>query len=63
MVRTDSVARAKDLSDLYDGNTGLRLAFVSGAHSLGFVKRVIAKLRADELDGVLLGGQSLTDQS
>jgi superfamily II DNA or RNA helicase len=53
MVRTDSVARAKELKDLYDSNTGLRLAFVSGAHSLGFVKRVIAKLRADELDGIV----------
>src|SRR5260370_12788738 len=53
MVRTDSVARAKELKALYDGNTRLRLAFVSGAHSLGFVKRVIAKLRADELDGIV----------
>ncbi len=53
MVRTDSVTRAKELKDLYDGNTGLRLAFVSGAHSLGFVKRVIERLRADELDGIV----------
>jgi superfamily II DNA or RNA helicase len=53
MVRTDSVARAKELKELYDGNTGLRLAFVSGAHTLGFVKRVIAKLREDELDGIV----------
>lgn len=53
MVRTDSVARAKELQELYESNTGLRLAFVSGAHSLGFVKRVIAKLRTNEIDGIV----------
>ncbi|MGC1605357.1 MAG: DEAD/DEAH box helicase family protein [Candidatus Acidiferrum sp.] len=53
MVRTDSIARGKELKRLYDENTALRLAFVSGAHGLGFVKRVIAKLRAFELDGIV----------
>jgi superfamily II DNA or RNA helicase len=53
MVRTDSIARAKELKKLYEENTALRLAFVSGAQSLGFVKRVIVKLRAFELDGIV----------
>jgi len=53
MVRTDGVARAKDLKELYDRNTGLRLAFVNGQHSLGHVKRIIAKLKVNELDGIV----------
>src|SRR5262249_27914301 len=53
MVRTDGVSRARELKDLYDANTGLRLAFVSGAHSLAHVKRTINKLKADELDGIV----------
>jgi superfamily II DNA or RNA helicase len=53
MVRTDGIARAKELKKLYDENTALRLAFVSGGHSLGSVKRVIARLRAFELDGIV----------
>ena len=53
MVRTDSVARAKELKNLYDNNTDLRLAFVSGSHSLGFVKKVIHKLRTNDLDGIV----------
>jgi len=53
MVRTDGVARAKELKELYDRNTRLRLAFVSGQHSLGHVKRIVGKLRSNELDGIV----------
>jgi superfamily II DNA or RNA helicase len=53
MVRTDAVTRAKELKKLYDDNTGLHLAFVSGAQSLGHMKRVVAKLRANEIDGIV----------
>lgn len=53
MVRTDAIKRARELKKLYDENTGLRLAFVSGAHSLGYVKKVISKLKVNELDGIV----------
>jgi len=53
MVRTDAVSRARELKKLYDENTGLRLAFVSGAQTLVHVKRVIVKLKASELDGIV----------
>jgi superfamily II DNA or RNA helicase len=53
MVRTDAVTRAKELKKLYDENTTLRLAFVSGAQTLVHVQRVITKLRANEIDGII----------
>ena len=53
MVRADSLPRAKELLDIYERNTGLRLAFVNGKHSLAHVKRVIAKLQGNELDGIV----------
>jgi hypothetical protein len=53
MVRADTISRAKELRDIYKENTSLRLAFVSGQHSLGHVKGVIAKLNKGELDGIV----------
>jgi len=53
MVRVDSLPRAKALQEVYEQHTGLRLAFVNGQHSLGHVKRVIAKLQSNELDGIV----------
>jgi len=53
MVRADTVARAKELKSTYDDNTGLRLAFVQGSHTLAHVRGIIAKLRAFELDGIV----------
>jgi superfamily II DNA or RNA helicase len=53
MVRVDSIARGKELKKVYEENTRLRLAFVSGAHTLKHVKAVVEKLRAAELDGVI----------
>ena len=53
MVRADSLPRARELLDIYEHNTGLRLAFVNGKHSLAHVKRVIAKLQGNELDGIV----------
>ena len=53
MVRTDGVSRAKELKELYTNTTGLNLEFVSGAHSLAHVKRVVNKLRTFELDGIV----------
>ena len=53
MVRTDSRTRAKSLEEIYKENTQLRLQVVHGGHTFGHVKRVIAKLRANELDGAI----------
>jgi superfamily II DNA or RNA helicase len=53
MIRADTLTRAKELQENYERNTRLRLAFVNGQHSLGHVKRIIAKLRARELDGIV----------
>ncbi len=53
MVRADSITRAKDLKDIYDRNTQLRLGFVNGQHSLAHVKRIVAKLQDNELDGIV----------
>lgn len=53
MVRADTLSRAKDLQDIYEQNTQLRLAFVNGSHSLGHVKRIVTKLRENELDGIV----------
>lgn len=53
MVRADSLTRAKELKNVYDHNTGLRLSFVNGQHSLGHVKRIVEKLKKDELDGIV----------
>jgi len=53
MVRADSITRAKGLKDIYARNTQLRLAFVNGQHSLTHVKRIVAKLQSNELDGII----------
>jgi superfamily II DNA or RNA helicase len=53
MVRADGLTRAKELKELYERNTGLHLAFVNGNHSLGHVKRIVEKLRSQELDGIV----------
>ncbi|HTV53746.1 MAG TPA: DEAD/DEAH box helicase family protein, partial [Terriglobia bacterium] len=53
MVRADSLTRAKELKEIYDRHTGLRLAFVNGQHSLAHVKRIVEKLKRDELDGIV----------
>jgi superfamily II DNA or RNA helicase len=53
MVRTDSRSRARDLERVYADNTGLRLQLVTGDHSLPHVRRVLARLAANELDGII----------
>ena len=53
MVRADTLPRAQELKDIYERNTRLRLAFVNGKHSLAHVKRIVAKLKANELDGIV----------
>ncbi|WP_316163437.1 DEAD/DEAH box helicase [Bradyrhizobium sp. SZCCHNRI20481] len=53
MVRTDSKKRAAELVKLYDEHTALRLKLIQGNHSLGYVKRALAALAANELDGII----------
>jgi superfamily II DNA or RNA helicase len=53
MVRADGLTRAKELKEIYERNTGLRLALVNGQHSLGHVKRIVERLRSKELDGIV----------
>ena len=53
MVRADSLPRAQELKEIYERHTRLRLAFVSGKHSLAHVKRIVAKLKASDLDGIV----------
>jgi superfamily II DNA or RNA helicase len=53
MVRTDSKKRAAELVDLYEKHTALRLKLIQGTHSLTYVKRVLAALAANELDGIV----------
>lgn len=53
MVRTDSRARASDLAKAYADNTALRLKLIHGNHSLVHVKKVLAALAANELDGII----------
>jgi superfamily II DNA or RNA helicase len=53
MVRTDSRARASELSAVYAAHTRLKLKLVTGDQSLVHVRRVLAKLDAGELDGII----------
>lgn len=53
MVRVDSIARGKQLRKLYADETRLNLEFVTGASSLAKVRKVVEKLRKQELDGVV----------
>ncbi|KTW01988.1 hypothetical protein SB4_04640 [Sphingomonas sanguinis] len=53
MVRTDSRVRARELERIYADNTDLKLQLVTGDHSLGHVRRVLARLAANDLDGII----------
>ena len=53
MVRTDGRKRAKELAELYAGNTGLRLKLVDGSQSLASVTKTLGALEAGHLDGIV----------
>lgn len=53
MVRTDSLKRAQELSEIYQANTGLRLSVVSGNKLLRLVKGIIRDLEDGNLDGII----------
>lgn len=53
MVRTDGLKRATELAEVYANNTALRLDIVTGEKSLRYVKGIVQKLTAGELDGII----------
>jgi len=53
MVRTDSKKRARELKKIYQQHTGLRLELVTSDYSYGRIKKIIGRLRALELDGII----------
>lgn len=53
MVRTDTKTRAKELKKVYEVHTSLRLQQIDSDHSYTHIKRVIERLRAGELDGII----------
>ncbi|HPQ72007.1 MAG TPA: DEAD/DEAH box helicase family protein [bacterium] len=53
MVRTDTRKRAKELLEIYNDHTSLRLSVVTGDKSLKYVKKVVKKLDDNDLDGIL----------
>lgn len=53
MVRTDSKKKADELEVIYKDNTALSLAVVHSGHALSTIKKVLERLRAGELDGII----------
>jgi superfamily II DNA or RNA helicase len=53
MVRTDSKKRAADLVEVCEKHTKLRLRLIQGTHSLSHVRRILAALATNELDGII----------
>ncbi len=53
MVRTDSRKRADELKEVYNEHTNLNLRVIRSAYSLKNIKESIAKLRNNELDGII----------
>jgi len=53
MVRTDGKPRAKELFELYNRVTSLKLNIITGNNSLRSVREIIEKLGSGELDGII----------
>ncbi|GAA3657423.1 DEAD/DEAH box helicase [Flavivirga jejuensis] len=53
MVRTSSKVNAKELNDLYQDNTTLRLRRVDSTKTYRYIRQTIAKLKKGELDGII----------
>jgi superfamily II DNA or RNA helicase len=52
LVRTDRVAHAKELVELYE-DLGARIGLITGEHSLTHVRQVVKRLNDRDLDGVV----------
>ncbi len=53
MVRTDSKKRANDLKRIYQDNTHLNLQVIHSGYSYRHIKKAIALLRSNKLDGII----------
>ena len=53
LVRTDTKAHAKVLTDVYNANTDLRLRRIDSSKTYTYIKQTINKLRRAELDGII----------
>jgi hypothetical protein len=53
MVRSGSQKRATELKHLYEQHTTLRLALVTGNQTLAHVRKTLADLESDGLDGII----------
>jgi superfamily II DNA or RNA helicase len=53
LVRTDMKTRAKELEQVYQQNTQLRLQSIHSGHGLKHIRQTIQRLVAGELDGVV----------
>jgi len=53
MVRTDSKKRARELKKIYQENTDLNVQLIDSDHSYPHIKRIIEKLRRQEIDGII----------
>lgn len=53
MVRTDGRSRAKELLQVYERVTRLRLSIITGTNSLTYVRKRLAELRNGDLDGIV----------
>lgn len=53
MVRTDSKKRARELKKIYQENTDLNLQLIDSDHSYPHIKRIVEKLRRQEIDGII----------
>lgn len=60
MIRTDQKTRAKELKEIYEAHTNLRVKAINSSHTLGHVKRAIvggAEPRAGATPGALRQGR------
>lgn len=53
IVRAGTIVRAKALKSLYEAETGLRVALLTGEHSLKYARTVLRKVREGDLDGIV----------
>lgn len=53
MVRTDQKKRAKELLEIYETHTGLKLQSINSDHTYSHVRKTIERLKHKELDGII----------
>ncbi len=53
MVRTDSKAHSKELNEIYQAETDLRLKRIDSTKTYTYIKQTIEKLKKGDLDGII----------